>query len=80
LHARTDPSDFQSVTRNELRVIQLGIAAGLSVAVSLAPSLWPLVPIAAAGYLVHLAAVAPPPALARAWRPAPAAQGRARPK
>ncbi len=80
LHARTDPSSLQAVTRNELRVIQLGIAAGLSVSVLLAPPLWPLAPIAAAGYLAHLAAVAPPPALARAWRAAPAAHGRGRPK
>jgi len=79
-HARTDPQDLRAVTRNELRVIQLGIAAGLSVAVVLAPALWPLVPIAALGYLVHLAAVAPPSDLARAWRAAPAAQGRGRPK
>jgi 1,4-dihydroxy-2-naphthoate octaprenyltransferase len=79
-HARTDPTDLQAVTRNELRVIQLGIAAGLSTAVLIAPDLWPLVPIAAVGYLVHLAAVAPPPALARAWRAAPAAHGRGRPK
>lgn len=79
-HARTDPTDLQGVTRNELRVIQLGVAAGLSVAVVLAPALWPLVPIAMVGYLVHLAAVAPPPALARAWRAAPAEHGRGRPK
>ena len=79
-HARTDPEDLRAVTRNELRVIQLGIAAGLCVAVVLAPVLWPLVPIAAVGYLVHLAAVAPPSDLARAWRAAPTTQGRGRPK
>ncbi len=78
IHARIDPDDFKSVTRNELRVIQLGIAAGLSTAVGLAPPLWPLLPLAAAGYLVHLAVVAPPPELARAWRRPPARKADAR--
>jgi 1,4-dihydroxy-2-naphthoate octaprenyltransferase len=69
-HARVRPWDLVSVTRNELRVIQLGIAAGLSTAVALAPALWPLVPIAAVAYAVHLVVAAPPPDLARAWLPA----------
>ncbi len=68
IHFRIDPSDLKSVTRNELRVIQLGVAAGLSTAVALAPPLWPLLPIAAVGYLAHLAIAAPPAELARAWR------------
>ncbi len=67
VHAQTRPWDLASVTRAELRVIQLGVAAGLSVAVAVAPVLWPLLPLAAVGYLAHLLAVAPPPNLARAW-------------
>ena len=67
-HARTRPEDLGSVTRHELQVIQLGVAAGLAVAVGLAPILWPLVPLAAAGYFVHLVVVAPPASLAHAWR------------
>ena len=70
-HARVRPWDLASVTRNELRVIQLGVAAGLSVAVALAPVLWPLIPLAALGYVAHLVVVAPPPELARAWRRGP---------
>ncbi len=75
IHVRVRPRDLASVTRSELRVIQLGIAAGLSVTVALAPTLWPLLPLAALGYAAHLATVAPPPELARAWfpvRPPPA--------
>jgi 1,4-dihydroxy-2-naphthoate octaprenyltransferase len=68
VHARTDLGSLVSITRNELRIIQLGIAAGLAVSVGLAPPLWPLVPLAVAGYYVHLRAAAPPPELARAWR------------
>ena len=68
IHFRIDPNDLKSVTQNELRVIQLGVAAGLSTAVALAPPLWPLLPIAAVGYLAHLAVAAPPAELARAWR------------
>ncbi len=68
VHARTDLGSLASVTRNELRVIQLGIAAGLGVSVILDPALWPLLPLAAAGYYAHLRVVAPPPELARAWR------------
>ncbi len=67
-HARTDPEDLVSITRNELRIIQLGIAAGLVVSVGLAPVLWPLLPAAAVGYYLHLRVVSPPPELARAWR------------
>jgi len=69
LHARVHPRDLRSVTRAELRVIQLGIAAGLVPAAVLAPSLAVLLPLAAIGYLAHLAVVAPPRGLARAWRP-----------
>lgn len=53
-HLRTRPAEPSSVTRNELRVIQLGIATGLSVAVVLAPVLAALPLIAVAGYLIHL--------------------------
>ncbi len=74
IHLRLRPEDLKSVTRNELRVIQLGIGAGLATAVGLAPPLWPLLPIAAAGYIVHLAVVAPPAELARAWRRAPTSE------
>ncbi len=68
VHARTDLSRLTSITRSELRVIQLGIAAGLATSVALVPSLWPLLPLAALGYLAHLRAAAPPAELARAWR------------
>lgn len=71
IHLRIDPDDLKSVTRNELRVIQLGIAAGLSTAVALAPPLWPLLPLAVFGYLAHLVVAAPPAELARAWRRGP---------
>ena len=74
IHLRIDPRDLKSVTRGELQVIQLGIAAGLATAVGLAPPLWPLLPIAVAGYLLHLAVVSPPAELGRAWRKGPAAQ------
>lgn len=78
VHLRLDPTDLQSTTRNELRIIQLGIAAGLATAVALAPPLWPLLPLAAIGYLVHLAVVAPPASLARAWRRGPTAKTESR--
>jgi len=71
IHFHIEPTDLRSVTRNELRVIQLGVAAGLATAVGLAPPLWPLLPIAALGYFAHLAVAAPPPELARAWRKVP---------
>ncbi len=71
VHARTELASLVSVTRSELRVIQLGIAAGLAASVGLAPILWPLAPLAALGYYLHLRAAAPPPELARAWRRAP---------
>jgi len=64
------------VTRNELRIIQLGIAAGAGTAVGLAPGMWPVLPAAVLGYLAHLAVVAPPAELARAWRRAPDAGDR----
>jgi 1,4-dihydroxy-2-naphthoate polyprenyltransferase len=76
IHLHMNPTNLESVTRNELRIIQLGIAAGLSTAVGLAPSLWPLVPLAAVAYLVHLVVASPPAALARAWRKARSTQGR----
>ena len=75
-HMRVDPADLRSVTRNELRVIQLGVGAGLGSVAGLAPILWPILPVAAAGYMVHLLAVAPPAALGRAWRRAPASADR----
>jgi len=53
-HARTSPADLGSVTGNELRVIQLGIATGMVASVALAPTLLPLPLAAVAGYLVHL--------------------------
>jgi 1,4-dihydroxy-2-naphthoate octaprenyltransferase len=71
IHLHTKADELESVTRNELRVIQLGIAAGLSTAVGLAPSLWPLLPLAAGAYLAHLAVASPPATLSRAWRKAP---------
>ena len=73
---RVRPDELGSVTRGELQVIQLGIAAGLSTAVALAPSLWPMIPLAAAGYLAHLAVVSPPAELARAWRRGPSGKER----
>lgn len=68
VHSRTDLTSLASITRNELRVIQLGIAAGLAASIGLAPILWPLAPLAALGYYAHLRAVAPPAELAHAWR------------
>jgi 1,4-dihydroxy-2-naphthoate octaprenyltransferase len=68
VHVRINPTDMKSVTRNELRVIQLGIAGGLSTAVALAPPLWPMLPLAVVGYFAHLVIASPPPELARAWR------------
>jgi hypothetical protein len=53
-HVRTRPADPASVTKNELAVIQLGIATGLSAAIIIAPVLLALPLIAAAGYLLHL--------------------------
>ncbi len=70
-HARVRPWDLVSVTRNELRVIQLGIAADLAITVVLAPFLWPLLPLAALGYVAHLVVAAPPAELARARLPGP---------
>lgn len=70
--ARADPRDLVSVTRNELRVIQLGVAGGIASAIALAPWLWPLLPVAIVGYALHIAAASPPPRLARAWLSAPA--------
>src|SRR3989449_5776365 len=83
IHFRIEPTDLHSVTRGELRVIQLGVAAGLSTPGRLAPPLWPLLPAAALGYLPHPAVAAPPPALARAWRKvrtAPSGSPRPRPR
>jgi 1,4-dihydroxy-2-naphthoate octaprenyltransferase len=71
VHVRISPTDMKSVTRNELRVIQLGIAGGLSTAVALAPPLWPMLPLAVVGYFAHLVIASPPAELARAWRKAP---------
>jgi 1,4-dihydroxy-2-naphthoate octaprenyltransferase len=53
-HARTRPGDVGSVTGNELRVIQLGVATGMVASVALAPALLPLPLAAVAGYIVHL--------------------------
>lgn len=53
-HARTRPAEPESVTRNELAVIRLGIATGLAAAVALAPWLFAVPLLAAAGYVVHL--------------------------
>ena len=78
IHLRMEPTDLKSATRDELRIIQLGIAAGLLTAVALAPPLWPMVPLAALGYVVHLVVVAPPAELARAWRRTPAGDSDAR--
>lgn len=73
IHLRTLSWDLKSITRSELRIIQLGIGAGLATAVGLAPLLWPILPIAAVGYLAHLIVVAPPAELGRAWRRSPGA-------
>lgn len=77
-HATVDPTDLRSVTRNELRTIQLGILAGASTAVGIAPILWPLLPLAAVGYMAHLAIAAPPADLVRAWRRAPGVEAHRR--
>lgn len=53
-HIRTRPADPESVTRNELAVIQLGIASGLAASIVMAPVLLPLPLAAAIGYVVHL--------------------------
>lgn len=53
-HVRTRPADPESVTKNELAVIQLGIALGLVTSVALAPSLVWLPLAAVLGYAVHL--------------------------
>lgn len=66
-HMRIRPTDLKSVTRNELRIVQLGLAAGLGTAVVMAPSLWPLLLVAGIGYLSHVIVAAPPRDLARAW-------------
>jgi len=54
VHRQTLPAVAASVTKNELAVIQLGIATGLSAAVALAPVLLALPVVALAGYIVHL--------------------------
>lgn len=69
VHGWTNLGSLASITKSELRVIQLGIGAGLAPSVLLAPILWPLVPVAVLGYEVHLWVVAPPAELARAWLP-----------
>lgn len=53
-HVRTRPDDPGSVTRNELSVIKLGIATGLSASVAVAPVLLVVPLIAAVGYMIHL--------------------------
>ena len=53
-HARVRPADPESVTRNELVVIQAGIATGLAASVALAPILLAVPLLAVAGYLLHL--------------------------
>jgi 1,4-dihydroxy-2-naphthoate octaprenyltransferase len=54
IHYRTRPADPASVTKNELAVIQLGIATGLFVSVALAPVLLAVPLVAVAGYAFHL--------------------------
>src|SRR3990172_2910280 len=53
-HLRTRPGDPGSVTKNELAVIQLGIAGGLAASVALAPALIGVLVVALAGYVIHL--------------------------
>ncbi len=69
-HSRLRPRDPTSVTPGELRIIEAGIAGGVGGAIALAPVLWPLAPVAVAGFLLHLRVgaryVTPPtPALSR---------------
>jgi len=54
VHARTSPADHANVTRNELAVIQLGIASGLATSVLLDPTLIAVPPVAVLGYFAHL--------------------------
>jgi 1,4-dihydroxy-2-naphthoate octaprenyltransferase len=54
VHMRTNPRSVESVTKNELRVIQIGTAAGLSAALLMAPVLVAVPVVAIGGYLVHL--------------------------
>jgi uncharacterized membrane protein YdbT with pleckstrin-like domain len=73
LHLAVDPDDPASVTRAELAVILIGIAAGLGTAAALAPPLgWAL---AAAAVLVplelRLAGAAHAPLMARRAQLAP---------
>ncbi len=53
-HMRTRPADPESVTRNELAVIQLGIATGFFAAIALAPVLMVMSFLAVGGYIAHL--------------------------
>lgn len=55
-HVRTNPIDVASVTRNELTVIQAGVAGGLVSAALLAPVLVFAIPIAIVLYVAHLRA------------------------
>ncbi len=52
-HARVRPSDPASVTEKELRVIQAGIAAGLTSAVAMEPALFAAPVAATLGYWLH---------------------------
>src|SRR3989442_16043099 len=66
IHFRIEPTDLHSVTRGELRVIQLGVAAGLSPAGGVLPPLWPLLPGAEVGLLRPPGDPAPPAGLSPA--------------
>src|SRR3989454_9774456 len=66
IHFRIEPTDLHSVTRGELRVIQLGVAAGSLTTGRLSSPGLPSPPGAALGDLAHLAIAAPPAGPARA--------------
>jgi 1,4-dihydroxy-2-naphthoate octaprenyltransferase len=54
VHARIRPEDADSVTRGELRIIQLGIVTGFAPSLLLLPWLWVPALLVPLGYVVHL--------------------------
>jgi 1,4-dihydroxy-2-naphthoate octaprenyltransferase len=58
-HLRTNPRDVGSVTRNEIVVIQAGVAGGLTFAGLLQPVLLVMVPLAVVLYVAHLRLAVP---------------------
>ncbi len=55
-HVRAEPANVASVTRQELVVIQAGVAGGLTTATLLAPAFVVAMPVAVLLYLAHLKA------------------------